>query len=150
MAQPDTFNGSKILIKIGDGSDPEVFATKCTINASRSVQGTATTVDTVVPDCEDPDAPAWTEREKDALSYTLTGDGVHDAGDIEFFTEFLEQAASRNCQVIVADGIAGAFSLTGKFHLTDYQVSGARKEKAQGSMTFISDGVVTRAAVPVA
>lgn len=146
MAQPKTFNGSKILIKIGDGADPETFATKCTINASRSVQGTATTVDTVVPDCDDPDAPAWTEREKDALSYTLTGDGVHDAGDIEFFATFLEEAGSRNCQVFIADGVQGAYMLSGKFHLTDWQASGARKEKTQGSMTFVSDGVITRQA----
>lgn len=147
--QPTTFNGSKILIKVGDGGDPEQFTTKCSINASRSVQGSATTVDTVVPFCGDnADDPAWTEREKDALSYTFTGEGVHDAADIEFFTGWLESAPSRNVEAVIADGVNGSYTLSGKFHLTEYQVSGARKEKAQASITLVSDGVVSRGATP--
>lgn len=146
MAQPDSFNGSKILVKIGDGADPEVFTTKCSINASRSVQSSATTVDSVVPDCADPDAPAWTEREKDALSITITGEGIHDAADIAFFDTYWRGTDAKNIQAVVADGETGAQIYSGKFHLTEYQASGARKEKVQASITLVSDGVIAIAA----
>ena len=148
MAKPTTFNGSKIMIKVGDGGDPETFAHPCLINTTRSVQGSATTVDSVVADCDDPDALAWTEREKDALSYTITGEGVMDAASIQDYIDFLEGAASKNVQVVIADGDATNGRIgTGKFHLTEFQVSGNRKEKATVSLTLVSDGALTWTAV---
>lgn len=146
MAQVETFNGSKILIKIGDGADPEVFAHPCLINTSRSVQGSVTTVDSVVPDCADPDAPAWIEREKDSISYTISGEGLMNRADIADYLAWLKASMTKNVQVVIADGLSGAQVLSGAFHLTEFQISGTRKEKATCSITLVSDGVVTEAA----
>jgi hypothetical protein len=146
MAQVETFNGSKILVKIGDGADPEVFSHPCLINSSRSIQGSVTTVDSVVPDCADPDAPAWTEREKDAISYTISGEGLMNRADIGPYLTWLKAAANKNVQAVIADGLSGAYVLSGAFHLTEFQISGNRKEKATVSITLVSDGVVAEAA----
>ena len=140
MAQPKTFTGSKILIMVGDGATPEVFAHPCLINASRSFQLSATTVDSVVPDCDDMEAPAWTEREKDAISATVTGEGVMDADSLEEYLTWVTEAASRNCKIVIADGQAAGQTLTGKFHLTEFQNSGDRKAKTESSITLMSDG----------
>jgi predicted secreted protein len=148
MAKPTTFNGSKILIKVGDGAETETFAHPCLINTTRALQGSVTTVDSVVPDCDDPDAIAWTEREKDAISYTITGEGVMDASSIEEYIDFLESADAKNVQVVIADGDTTNGRVgTGAFHLTEFQVSGARKEKATASITLVSDGIVAWTAV---
>lgn len=141
MAEVDVFNGSKILIRIGDGATPtEAFAHPCLINSSRSVQESATTVDSVVPDCADPDAPAWTQREKDALSVTITGEGLVNKADVAAYQAWLRQAANKNVQYTVDDNTT---NMQGAFHLTEFQVSGERKEKAQVSITLVSDGAVT-------
>ena len=146
MTQVETFNGSKILIKIGDGADPEAFVHPCLINSSRSIQGSASTVDSVVPDCDDPDAPAWTEREKDALSYTITGEGLMHRADLAAYLAWLKSKDTKNIEAVLADGLSGAQVLTGAFHLTECQFSGARKEKVTVSITLVSDGVVADAA----
>lgn len=145
MAQVETFNGSKILVKIGDGGSPETFAHPCLINTSRSVQGSVTTVDSVVPDCSDPDAPAWIEREKDSISYTISGEGLMNRADIGDYLAWLKSADPKNVQVVIADGLSGAQVLSGAFHLTEFQISGTRKEKATCSITLVSDGVVSEA-----
>lgn len=145
MAQVETFTGSKILIKIGDGADPEVFAHPCLINTTRSIQGSATTVDNAVPDCADPEAPAWVEREKDTISYTITGEGMMHASDIAVYAAWLKDPLSKNIQAVVADGDDAGHVFSGAFHLTELQMGGGRKEKATGSITLVSDGVVTDA-----
>lgn len=146
MSQPPTFTGSKIMIKVGDGADPEVFAHPCLINASRSIQTSATTVDSVIPDCADQEAPAWTEREKDALSVTITGEGVMDASSTDEYYAWLTQAAAKNIQAVVNNGGgANEYTLSGQFHLTEFQISGERKERAQVSITLVSTGPITGA-----
>lgn len=141
----ETFTGSKVLVKIGDGAGPEVFAHPCLINTSRSIQGSVTTVDSVVPFCDDPEAPAWIEREKDSISYTITGEGLMHASDIADYIAWLKSPLTKNVQAVIADGDAAGHVLSGAFHLTEFQVSGTRKEKATVSITLVSDGEVTDA-----
>lgn len=147
MAQPNTFTGAKVLIKIGNGADPEVFTHPCLINTTRSIQGSVTTVDSVVPDCDQPEDPAWVEREKDSISYTITGEGMMDLAAVGDYFAWLKNKAPKNIQAIVGQGMTGAHKLEGAFHLTEFQISGERKGKATVSITLVSDGVVTDSAV---
>jgi len=144
MAQPTSFNGAKILVKVGDGGSPETFAHPCLINSSRSVQSTASTTESAIPDCDNPEAPAWLEREKDTLSVTITGEGIMDASDTSDYFAWLTSENSKNVKAVVNNGGgANEFTFDGKFHLTEFQVSGERKERAQVSITLVSTGPVT-------
>jgi len=145
MTKVQTFTGSKILIQIGNGADPEVFSHPCLINTSRALQGSVTTVDSVVPDCADPEAPAWIEREKDSIGYTITGEGLMHASDTAAYAAWLKSPLTKNIKAIVADGDAAGHVFSGAFHLTEFQVGGGRKDKATGSITLVSDGEVTDA-----
>ena len=148
MAEPLSFNGSKILIKVGAGDGPpETFAHPCLINASRGIQFSSSTIDTVIPDCADQDAPAWMTREKDSLSVTISGEGIMDAADTDDYFDWFEQAATKNVQVVVNDG-GGANEQTfaGAFHLTEFSFNGDRKERSQVSITLVSTSAVTRTA----
>lgn len=147
MSEPTSFNGSKIMIKVGDGADPEVFTHPCLINASRGIQFSSSTIDSVIPDCADQDAPAWITREKDSLTVTITGEGIMDAGDTDDYFDWFEGAASKNVQGVVnAGGGTDEQTFEGAFHLTEFQISGERKEKAQVSITLVSTGAITRTA----
>lgn len=147
MAEPLSFNGSLIMIKVGDGGDPETFAHPCLINASRGINFSSSTVDSLIPDCADQNAPAWQTREKDGLSAEISGEGIMDAADIDDYFDWLTSANAKNIQCVVNDG-GGANEQTfaGKFHLTAFELSGDRKEKTQVSITLTSTGAVTRTA----
>ena len=108
MALAKTVKGTKILVKVGDGGDPETFAHNCSINGARSFQLSAGTNENNVPDCDDPDLIAWVVREKVSLSGTVQGAGVCNTDDIPTFEEWARDPDPRNCRIVVdvpgADG----------------------------------------------
>ncbi len=147
MAEVKSFNGSLILIRVGDGGDPETFAHPCLINSTRAIQFTSTTSTTTAPDCADQNAPAWTATEKDALSATISGEGLMAADLTGEYFDWLISADAKNVEVVVnAGGGVDEQTFDGKFHLTNFEVSGARKDRSQVTISLVSDGPVTRTA----
>ena len=49
MAQPTVLAGTKLLILVGDGGSPEVFAQPCGLT-TRGITFTASTNSTLIPD----------------------------------------------------------------------------------------------------
>lgn len=144
MAQAKTLRGVRLLVKIGDGEDPEVFAHPCLINAARGLSLVAQTNDIVIPDCSDPDLMAWAAREKVSLSGTINGAGVVNTPDISDWNDYLVSADTRNVrvelgQVLLADG-GGYWG--GAFLCTEFSITGDRGGRAECSVTMLSDGVV--------
>lgn len=139
MAQPVTIRGSQLLIKIGNGGSPsETFAHPCLINTERGIQFTEQGSDVVVPDCDNPEDPAWLEHVKDGLSATVTGAGTLNVEDVEDFDEWFRSADPKNIQVWL--GTAGYWGFAA--HLTEFQITGTRSEKAQCTLTIRSEGIV--------
>lgn len=152
MAKAKTASGgSQLLIMVGDGATPEVFANACTINAERGIDLTAETNDINVPDCDDPEAPAWVEREKRSWQGTISGQGVLNTPDIQAYFTWLSATTSRNVRVRVnVLQVDGGGHWSGKFHLTQFNVTGNRGDKVQASITLLSDGPIAwTAAAPV-
>jgi predicted secreted protein len=143
MALPSVLNGEKILILVGDGASPEVFSHPCLINAERGITFGSSTNQEVVPDCDDPSAPAWVSTEVDGLNATITGGGVHDVASTEEYFDWYTSGEAKT--VKVKQDRAGGSTFTGSFKLTEYAFTGNRKNKATGSITLVSDGPVTRA-----
>jgi predicted secreted protein len=146
MTQPTTLKGTQLFIKIGDGGDPESFAHHCLINADRGITFRSNTNDVVVPDCDNPDDPAWRELVKDALSVGVTGAGTLDnkLTTIQTYTTWVTSDDAKNLQVWL--GTVGYWS--GAFKLTEFAITGARGNKAQVSLTLESDGVVSDFTAP--
>jgi predicted secreted protein len=143
MAGPSVINGDQILILIGDGASPEVFAHPCLINTDRGFTLASSATQEVVPDCDDPAAPAWVFTEIDGLNAAITGSGVHDVSSTEEYFDWYTSGASKN--VKVKQNRVGGSTFTGAFKLTEYSFTGTRKSKATGSISLVSDGPVTRA-----
>ncbi|MBI1405708.1 MAG: hypothetical protein GC145_06235 [Caulobacter sp.] len=144
MAGPTTINGEQLLIMISDGASPEVFSHPCLINTTRGFSLDMDVTQETIPDCDDPDAPAWKSVEVDGLSMTITGAGVHDiASSAEYFA-WATSGANKN--VKVKQNKAGGSIYSGAFKLTAYAEDGAaRKGKVTVALTLVSDGPVTRA-----
>lgn len=118
MTAPSTVRS--IYIKIGDGASPEVFTHDCTINSARGIQFQSNGQDVIVPDCADPEAPAWRTHYKTGLSATITGSGKADVGSVDVFDDWFRADTAKNIKIYL--GTDGYWS--GAFKLTDLQWSG--------------------------
>ncbi len=95
MTQATTLKFSQFLIQLGNGAVPEVFAAPCGLN-SRGFSRTAATNDTNVPDCDNPDAPSWLDRDVVSLAAALSGSGVVADEDYDVWNTWWESGWSCN------------------------------------------------------
>lgn len=146
MARPTTLRGSKLLIMLGDGADPEVFTAPCALS-TKAFNRSATTNDFNVADCDDPDAPVWTERAKGALSSGITGSGTLAKESIDTWEAFFEDVDSRNIRVKI-DYAVGPRTYEGKYHLTTFNITGEQDGLMQYEIELTSDGPVTKVTTP--
>ncbi|HEY4309486.1 MAG TPA: phage tail tube protein [Pirellulales bacterium] len=138
MAKPTTQKFGEFVIAIGDGASPEVFAAPCGLT-SKTFNGQADTNDTLVPDCDDPDAPAWKERAVTSLSRDISGDGVLATEFVETWDDWFASGLSKNCKVTTA-----GHTWTAPYVLSQFTMSGALGDKVKISVSMQSDGQVTR------
>ncbi|MHC2578230.1 putative secreted protein [Bradyrhizobium diazoefficiens] len=137
MAQAQTLKYSTFLIQIGSGS-PVVYASPCGLN-SKGFSRTAATNDTNVPDCDNPDAPSWLERDVVSLSGQMTGSGVVADEDFDVWNDWFESGASKPIQVKL-----GARTWQGNAILSKLDVTAQRGQRVQFSVTIDSDGEILK------
>lgn len=139
MAQATTLRFSQFLISLGDGATPEVFSAPCGLN-SREFNRSAASNDTNVPDCDDPDAASWLERDTVSLSSSLSGSGVVAAEDFSVWNTWFESGATKNVKI----EMTGDASLTwiGPYKLTALNVTGNRGSRVTFTASMESDGEV--------
>lgn len=139
MAQASTLRFSEFLVQLGDGGTPETYASPCGLN-SREFNRTAATNDTNVPDCNDPDAASWLERDTVSLSSGLSGAGVVAAEDFASWNTWFESGASKNIKI----SLTGDASLVwiGAYKLTALNVTGTRGSRVTFTASMESDGEV--------
>ena len=138
MADAQELSGRQLLIKIGNGATPEVFAPMCLVNTDRGVQWGSDATRGVTPNCENPEKPAWQWSEVDGLMGTITGAGTLHLPNVPTMDAWFRSGESKNVQVWL--GAHGHWP--GAFKLTAWEVTGARNGKAQASLTLESDGEV--------
>jgi hypothetical protein len=147
MAAPtpvDVLNGEQLLVQISDGASPEVFAADCLINTDRGIQFSSDTTEDVIPYCDAPDTPGWKTLTVDGLQATINGSGKLHTTSVPDWFAWYTSGESKNCRVLL-NGVAlakGGGYWVGAFKLTSFQVTGQRKQKAESSVTLVSDGPV--------
>jgi predicted secreted protein len=145
MAKPTTLPFSKLLILIGDGASPETFAAPCGLT-SKSFDLSATSNGIEVPDCDDPDAPAWTERVVKALSGTVSGSGILAAESFPIWQDWALGGQTKNARVQLDNAGLGYYS--GAFILSKFSLKASLGDKVQVDVTLESDGQITFTTVP--
>lgn len=145
MAAVKSLVGEKILIQIGDGATPtEGFAHDCLINAERGLQMGADTTEVIVPDCDDPSAPAWKEIFKDGISIQVTGGGVLHTASIETWFNWMKLDSAKNVRIkFDTTGAMGGGYIQVPMKLTQFNVTGARKNNSTSEVTLMSHGPAT-------
>lgn len=144
---PDTFvdvvSGESILVQIGDGADPEVFAHDCLINGSRSFTVTASTSEQSIPRCDDPSQPDKIMRRVDSTDSNISGDGkLHSSSTLAWLNRVGQTLNIRVRQ-------AGVWRVAGQYILTEFAITGTAREYATASVSLVqADAPTITADVP--
>jgi hypothetical protein len=144
MARVKKARGVKLVLKVGDGADPENFAAKCSINAARGITFSSATNEFPDIDCDDPEAVAWVLREKSNLSAAINGAGTLNTPDVQGFYDWQVDPLSKNCQVVLdVPSADGGVIFEGAFHLTQFEMTGNQGTLVETTIALQSDGEVT-------
>lgn len=141
MAKPTTFSHSKLSIWPGDGASPEDFTSKVCGLTTKGFQIAGTPSDTIVPDCDDPDLPAWVERTMRSLSSSINGAGIMAKETFAFWRDWMLSGEAKNVRVVLDINPIGYFH--GSYLLTQFELTGnAGDGKVQTSLQMQSDGPI--------
>lgn len=144
MAAVKHAKGVALVVKIGNGADPEVFTPLCSINAARGISFTGAMNEIAVPDCTDLDKIAWLAREMTSLSVNVTGAGLLNTSDVQSTFDWWKSGESKNLQVIVdVPSSAGGVVFEGAYKLPEFALNGEPGDKQQFTCSLASDGEVT-------
>jgi len=144
MAAPVTLKFGKLLVLLENPATPTVFAAPCGFT-EKALSLSKSLTDVTVPDCLDPDAPAFVGREVASQSASITGSGVMALEALETWRDFMQDTNSWNVRVELVAATAGTgggyYSM--KAHLESFEVSATLGEKVQVSVSMQSDGAWT-------
>jgi hypothetical protein len=143
MAKPTTKKFGDFLLKVGNGGNPEVFAAPCGFT-EKALQLSAETSDQTIPDCDNPDAVAWTAREVTRQSANITGSGLLAVESIGVYRAWFLSGANRNVRAeFPGAGAAGGGYWAGAYKLASLEIGATLGEKVTVSINALSDGEVT-------
>lgn len=153
MAAPITarFGAGSIDIETAPGTFTKICGfTQIVITMEKELN------DTTVPDCDLPDAPAWTERDVVSQSASFSCEGVMAKEALPHIEAATLAALSTNVRITIAGMGIGTGSpalvnkrYAGKFHLR-HSLSGERGNKWQLELEGESDGAIAITSVAAA
>lgn len=144
MAKPTTAQATQLLIRLGDGADPENFTSPCGIT-TKGLSRTAKTNDTEVLDCDSPDDPVWIDRLIQSNSASITGSGLLAAESLDTWDTWFESSDPKNVQIrFSAPAALAGRTYQGSFVLTKLEITGTLKDKVQISVQLDSNGSVLK------
>lgn len=136
-------SGSKLVFKL-ETATPGTYATLCTINASRGITFNKGMNDEETIDCNDPEAIAWRVSTAVSKSVDVSGGGKTHKPDVKKMWDWWNDSEAQNGKLILDDPDPdNVITWTGKFHLTQFDITGERRAKVESSLTIASEGEVT-------
>ena len=143
MAKPTTFSGSVVALYLA-GTPAGTFQKPCGLT-QHSATFTKNMNEIDAPDCDDPDLPAWIAREVSALDFSVTGSGVLAAEAVDDWWAAFNTTESILARIYIGriDDIENGRYWQGRIHVSSFEVTGNRGERAQVSISASSDGEMT-------
>lgn len=138
MTKATTYKYSQFLVLLGDGASPQTYGDPCGVN-SRGFNRSFEMNDTNVPDCDDPDALAWLERDVVSASAELPMAGVVASESFDTWDEWAESGESKDVRVEL-----GSRVWEGRAKLQNLNVTGERGQRVNFEATIVSDGPFLR------
>lgn len=144
MAKPTTAKGGKMLVKLGDGGSPEIFAAPCGFN-SKTFTRSKTLNEVQVPDCDDPDAPQVVERDVQSIDWEVSGEGILAAEALATWDAFNDSTDTKNVQIVLdLPAPTGTITYTGAAHLESFEIVGQIGQRITVSITLKGSGELVR------
>lgn len=144
MARPTTFVGSSVAIFLESSTAPGTFNRPCGLN-SHSASFTKNTTEVLVPDCDDPELPAWVARGVESLDFSANGSGILAAEALDDWWDAFNTTESVRARIYVgkpSDTANGRY-WEGLVHITGFEITGERGNRAQATVSVVSDGELT-------
>lgn len=142
MARPTTLRFGAAELWLSDaGSSPDQLIKICGLN-EMSLEVAKETNDVTVPDCDDPDAPSWTQRDVVALAWTMSGSGILAQESLSLIEDITWQSNASDVRLVLVGGgdILGEDRYyQGRGHAA-FNISGSRGEKIQIEVSIEGDG----------
>jgi hypothetical protein len=129
MALAKTLRFGQQLLLIGNGAEPEVFAPLCgftSLNLTVNIETSSTNI----PDCEDPDLPAWLASDEVSKQMVLGGQGVLDTDAVQIEEDWILEGGEKNFRWLREGSAAnggGYWSAPGI--LSTYEQTGERGQR---------------------
>jgi predicted secreted protein len=141
MAKPITYVGSSVAIFLEDPATPGQYIRPCGLT-NHTLTFSKNTQDVTVPDCDDPEMAAWVERGVESLDFSGSGNGVLAAEAVDLWWDAFNTTESIPARIVIGkadDTVNGRF-WSGNIHITSLEISGERGNKANASVSIVSDG----------
>jgi len=132
--------GRALLVKIGDGADPEVFSNLCGLN-SKALTINNSSIDVTTPDCSTPGGALWTETLNGLKNVTVTGDGFFEDSASETRMNTVAMAADNSCNFTITVPAFGTYA--GAFRIASLEFGGETEGGVTYSLSLESTGAVT-------
>lgn len=136
---------SRLVLKVGNDADPQVFAPKCSINAARGITFNANVSEDSIPDCSDLEKLQWLIREKVSLSADVTGSGKSHKPDVPELFNWWQSPETKRCQLVLDDpDPTMVITFEGDYHLVTFNLAGdPGTPTVSGDIALSSSGAVT-------
>jgi hypothetical protein len=144
MAKPTTYKGSVVAVYLEDADYPGTFVKPCGL-INHTVTFTKNAQEVNVPDCDDPEAPSWIERDVESLDFSASGEGSLAAEAVELWWEYFRSTDPINARIYIGapDNITNGYYWEGLVHMNNFEVTGQTGQRAQVSMGLVSSGEMT-------
>ena len=136
--------GRALLVKIGDGASPEVFANLCGLN-SKTMTINNSMIDVTTPDCTTPGGALWAENLGGLKSVSISGDGFFEDSATELRMNTVAMQADAKANFTVTVPAFGTYA--GSFYIESLEFGGETEGGVTYSVTLSSTGAVTFTAV---
>ncbi len=143
MAQPTTIKGGKVVVTLGKlvGADFD-YAAPCGFT-SKSVTFDKALGETLLPDCEDPDAVGWLARDAESLSMGVSGEGVLAEQSTDTWLDAWHSDESVPVKVAIIFP-SKTITYTGKMHVSSFSFAAPQSGRVTSSVEMQSDGEMKR------
>ncbi len=130
--------GRLLLIKIGNGAEPEDFKNLCGIK-TRNFNLSANEVDTTIPSCTNPGGPVQKTSRPGISNRTFTGSGNFvKSANSTYFLNKVRNSEAFNAQVVVP----GDGTYEGSWMVTEFSFSGDVEPNMEFNATFVAADVL--------
>lgn len=142
MAAPTTARFGKFRVLIGDSASPINYTAPCGFT-SKSLVLSKNLTDVNIPDCDDPDDPAWVGRDVESLTASITGEGVMAYESIERWMLAFEDVDSVHIKIEIEFPLV-TYVYTGLMHLSSLTMGAEAGGRITANVEMQSDGELVR------